>query len=219
MQVSPPNAGIPGPTDEAVVVDKAVYDRYTGQYRFNTGALMCVSRAGDRLITRMVGQLRPVEAFPRSATEYFARDVNAQIRFQTDAKGRAVSLTLYQDGQRYSARRMDARAVQQVQARVASQRPDPGSRAALIRDYSALIAGKLDYPDMTPELADLTRRSLDRIRTMVVRFGAIESVQLRGVGAQGRDVYDIHHARGITTWRIEMAVDGKIAHLTVQAGL
>jgi bla regulator protein blaR1 len=99
----------------------------------------------------------PVEIFPSSETEFFAKLVKAQIVFSTDAQGHATALTLHQNGHTITAPRMDDQTAQQIEdhltARVQSQTPQPGSEAALRQLVAGLQSGNPNYDKMTPELA------------------------------------------------------------------
>src|SRR3569833_2418899 len=102
--------------------------------------------------------------------------------------------------------RMDDQLAQSIEdavtARVQSQTLLPGSDAALRRYYAGLMAGKPVYDEMTPFLAEMTRRNLALLATIAPQLGALESMQFRGVGSQGWDVYDVTHERGVATWSI-----------------
>ncbi len=221
-QVSPPNSGTNGgQTHEVVAVDPAVYDGYVGHYRFGENAVMTISRDGNRLFTRLTGQV-PVEIFPSSRTEYFAKAVNAQISFETDAQGRARALTLHQNGINQTAPRIDDQVAQQIEdmvtARVQSQTPNPASEAALRRLYAGLLAGRPNYDEMGAALAEATRKQLPQLLAGAQHFGAIQSVEFRGIGNQGWDVYDVHHEHGVSTWRIMLSPDGKVQGALFTAG-
>jgi CubicO group peptidase (beta-lactamase class C family) len=216
-QVSPPS---PGAAPAAVAVDPAVYDGYVGHYRLDT-LIMTVSRDGNRLLVRLTGQ-GPLEIFPSSKTEFFSKLVPARISFETDAQGRATALTLHQNGRDITAPRMDEQAAQQMQdalaARQKSKTPAPGSEAALRRSFAGLLAGKPNYDEMAPNLAEQTRQQLPQLEASAQQFGAIQSVEFRGVSPQGWDIYDVHHESGsVSTWQVSLSQDGKIAGLNVQA--
>ena len=212
-QVSPPNAGAQSGERTAIALDPAVYDGYVGHYKFAETAVMTVSRDGAHFLTRLTGQ-GPVEIFPQSPTEFFAKMVNAQLTFETDGEGHATALVLHQNGQNHTAPRMDDAAAQQIEsalsAKVQSQTPTPGSEAALRRLIPSLCAGKPIYDEMSPALADATRTQLPNLQSACTTLGAVQSVEFRGVGMQGWDVYDVRHEKGMSTWRISLA-DGKIA--------
>jgi D-alanyl-D-alanine-carboxypeptidase/D-alanyl-D-alanine-endopeptidase len=68
---------------------------------------MTVTRDGDHFMTQATapGQ-RPVEIFPENDHQFFAKIVNAEITFVTDASGRATELILHQDGADHHAMRI-----------------------------------------------------------------------------------------------------------------
>jgi bla regulator protein BlaR1 len=221
-QVSPPNSGTGDSQAQQVVsVDPAVYDGYVGEYKLNDTFVMSVFRDGNRLLTQVTGQPR-AEVFPTSNTEYFYKIAKAQITFQTDAQGHATALILHQNGQTINAPRISDQAAQQIadamNARVLRQAPNPGSEAALRKLYASLLAGAPDYDDMRPRLAAATRQQLPRLEEGAQQLGPIVSVEFRGVGNQGWDVYDLHHEHGMSSWRIMLAADGKIEGALFQAG-
>jgi beta-lactamase regulating signal transducer with metallopeptidase domain len=222
-QVSPPNSGA---TDDAwghvaVSVDPAIYDRYVGSYKFGDTLVMKVTRDGNRLMTQMTGQ-PAVENFPSSETEFFIKVVNAQTTFVTDGQGPATALTLHQNGRDVTAPRISDQEAQQIEsalnARVQSQTPTPGSEAAVRRLYNGLLAKKPNYDEMSPALADATHKQFDHLTEATQALGPIVSVEFRGVGVQGWDVYDVHSANGVSTWRISLSGDGKIQGALFQRG-
>jgi bla regulator protein blaR1 len=223
-QVSPPNSDASGgQAQTAVAVDPTVYDGLVGHYQFDETILMTVSRDGNRLLTRMTGQ-GPVEIFPSSRTEYFTKalNVNARLSFETNAQGDATALTLHQNGIETTAPRIDEQVAQQIEgalnARVQSQTADPRSEPALRRYYEGLTAGRPTYDEMTPLLAEKTRENLALLESIPSQFGAVETIDFRGVGSQGWDVYEVRHEHGLVTWRIGMASDGKIKGILAQPG-
>jgi hypothetical protein len=221
-QVSPPNSGTSDDQAQQVAaVDPAVYDGYVGHYKFTDTSVMTVSRDGSRLLTQLSGQPQ-VEVFPSSNTEYFYKIVKAQLTFQADAQGHATALTLHQNGMTFNAPRITDQAAQQIEdavtARVQSQTANPGSEAALRKLYESLLAGTPDYDDMGPRLAQATRQQLPRLEEGAKRLGPIVSVDFRGVGNQGWDVYELHHEHGMSNWRILLSADGKVEGALFQGG-
>jgi bla regulator protein blaR1 len=219
-QVSPPNSG-DDQLPQLTAVDPSLYDGYVGHYQFGPNAVMTVTRDKDHLFIRLTGQ-GPVEIFPSSKTEYFAKVVKASITFDTDAQGHATSLTLHQNGMNQAARRMDDAAAQQIedalQTRIQSQTPNPGSEAAVRRLFGSLLAGKPIYDEMSPGLQEATHKQLPQLLAAAQHFGAIQSMEFRGIGNQGWDIYDVHHEHAVVTWRVMLAEDGKIQGALFQAG-
>ena len=221
-QVSPPNAaGSVSPTHEEISVDPSVLDGYVGSYKAGDRVVLTVIRHGQQLAAQLTGQPE-APIFPENATEFFYKIVDAQITFVPDAQGQASSLVLHQNGHNITMPRVDAAAAQQiadnVAAKVQSQTATPGSEAALRRLIAAIESGKPNYDEMTPELADVTRQQLPKLQAAVSGFGAVQSIEFRGVGNQGWDLYDVKQERGSLQWRIALNSSGKIAGALVTAG-
>ena len=188
-----------------------MYDGYVGHYQFGPAAVMTITRTGKQIFTQLTGQ-GPLEIFPSSKTEFFAKVVNAQISFQTDPQGKATALVLHQNGSQ-TAPRMDNQAAanrSDTACACADQVPAPGSDAALRALFAGLLAGKPNYDQMGPGLADATRTQLTQLESGAQHYGAIQSTDFRGVGSMGEDVYEVHHEHGISRWRIMLSPDGKV---------
>jgi bla regulator protein blaR1 len=225
VQVTPPNSGpassANAETPKEIAVDPAIYDGYVGFYNLADSAVFTVTREGNRLLVRLTGQ-DALEAFPSSRTEFFYKVVKARIAFDVDPQGQARTLTLFQNGKQLTAPRMDAQAAQRIEqtrtARLQSQTPAPGSEAALRRLYGSLLDGKPNYDEMGPDLAQATREQLPKLLDGAQKLGAIQSVEFRGVSAQGMDVYELRHERGRTRFLIAMSTDGKISGAVMRPG-
>ena len=213
-EVSPPeathsNAGNPVQVD----VPTAVLNGYTGTYRFRSSAIMTISRTGNLLSAQLTGQ-PAVEIYPSSSTEFFYKLVKAQISFVPDAQGQVTSLVLHQNGNNITMPRVDAAAAEQIladiQAKIQSQSATPGSEAALRRLIAGQISGNPDYAEMSPELAQVARDQLPRMSGVIKQLGALKSVEFKGVGNQGWDIYDATFERGTAQYRIVLSSDGII---------
>jgi bla regulator protein blaR1 len=221
-QVSPPNAtSTDSSTHQEIAVDTSVLDHYVGSYKLSESAVLTVTRHDSQLIAQLTGQAAfPI--FPQSTTEFFYKVVDAQISFLNDANGQTNSLLLHQNGRNMPMVRIDTAVAQQIavnlSAKIQSQIPTPGSEAALRRLIAGIGAGKPNYDEMTLELADVTRQQLSKLQGAVLGFGAVQSVEFRGVGNQGWDIYDVKQEHGAMQWRIALASDGKIAGALVSAG-
>jgi D-alanyl-D-alanine-carboxypeptidase/D-alanyl-D-alanine-endopeptidase len=83
-----------------------VLEGYLGNYELAPKFILTVTRQGDKLITQATGQPK-VPIFAESNREFFAKVVDAQITFVTDAQGRATELILHQGGQDHHAKRYE----------------------------------------------------------------------------------------------------------------
>jgi CubicO group peptidase (beta-lactamase class C family) len=92
-------------THTEVVLDPAVFDSYVGQYRLAPAFVLTITRETNALFAQATGQSR-LQIFPEGVRDFFYKAVDAQITFETDASGRAVSLTLHQNGADTPGRRI-----------------------------------------------------------------------------------------------------------------
>jgi hypothetical protein len=221
-QVSPPDTtSAENSAHREIALDASLLDHYVGAYKLNESAVLTVSRHDSQLIAQLTGQA-PIPIFPQSITEFFYKVVDAQISFVTDSRGDTISLILHQNGRNMRMVRIDTAVARQIaanlSAKIQSQTPAAGSEAALKRLIEGIGAGTPYYGEMTPELADATRRQLTNLHEAVSALGAVESVEFRGIGNQGWSIYYVKHERGSMQWRISLASDGKIAGALASAG-
>jgi CubicO group peptidase (beta-lactamase class C family) len=92
-----------------VHIDEKIFDRYVGSYQLAPNFILKVTRQGEHFITQATGQ-GPVEIFPESDHEFFAKVVDAQITFVTDKQGRVTALILHQGGLDQCAPRVEGAA-------------------------------------------------------------------------------------------------------------
>ena len=222
-QVSPPNAvdqpaaaqgGATKPGERvAVNLPAAVLDRYVGTYRLSDKHVLEVKRESEKLQAKLTGQPW-FEIFAESEDHLFWKVVDAQLVFANDGSSQAPSAVLHQFGQDMSLTRIDAATAAQadaaMQARVQSQTALPGSEAALRHYIDGMMTGTPDYATMEPALAKVTRDNISQFQSTMKQFGAVQSVQFKGVGDQGWDVYEVQHANGKLTYRISLASNGKV---------
>ncbi|HLG15965.1 MAG TPA: DUF3471 domain-containing protein [Blastocatellia bacterium] len=93
------------PSRTAVKVDPGVYDLYAGEYSIAPGAVVTISRDGDRLLFTAPGQPK-VEAFPESETKFFFKIIDAQVSFVKNDKGEVNELVFEINGRNIRARRV-----------------------------------------------------------------------------------------------------------------
>jgi CubicO group peptidase (beta-lactamase class C family) len=82
---------------QAVKLDPKVYDRCVGEYELGPGAVFTIRKEGDRLMARLTGQSF-LEILPESETEFFYKEVDAQITFVKNGQGSIIELVLHQSG-------------------------------------------------------------------------------------------------------------------------
>ncbi len=97
----------PGPPKQrtAVAVSPEVLERYVGSYEFAPTFVMEVTRADTVLWGQATNQQR-VRLWPESETEFFLKEVDAQISFVRDSAGVVTGMVLHQNGQNPAARKV-----------------------------------------------------------------------------------------------------------------
>jgi hypothetical protein len=220
-EVGPPNSMTSSAAPVAVVLDSAVLDRYSGDYQLTPNAVLIVTREGNQLFAQVTGQPK-AEIFAQSESEFFYKIVKARISFESDAQGRTTGLVLHQNGANITAPRIDSAVAQQLAAattaKIQSQTATPGSEVALRRLIAGISTGKPNFAEMSPALADATRQQLPQLEAAMAHLGPVQSVEFRGVGNQGWDMYDVKQQHGSSQWRIALGADGIITGALVTAG-
>ena len=87
-------------------IDTAIYNAYVGKYDYGHGAILTVTKEGDRLLAQMTGQPK-FEIFPRSETEFFWKIVNAQVTFVKNDKGQVSKIIHHQAGAEIQASKIE----------------------------------------------------------------------------------------------------------------
>jgi CubicO group peptidase (beta-lactamase class C family) len=191
-------------------VAQSTVDTHVGAYRLDTGEVLTFWRDDSRFESRIAGQA-PVEIFPTSDHEYFARIVDARVEFQGDAA------TLYQNGASHVAKRLSGVEAQKaidssvsVQKRFADQTPVPGSDALLQRLIDGLESGNPNYDDLGPELGKLTRDELPGLKTALSSSGALQTFSFKGISPAGAAIYEVTFEHGVREFQIVVEPDGHI---------
>ena len=88
-----------------IQVNPGLFDLYVGRYALSPTFILTITREGDHLFAQATNQPK-FELFAFSNKDFFLKVVNAQVGFETDEKGKAVSLTLHQNGAHMPAKRL-----------------------------------------------------------------------------------------------------------------
>ena len=91
---------------ELEVVEPKLLDLCVGRYQFGSGALLSITRAGNRLWSQRTGQEK-IQLYAESDRDYFYKVVDAQITFETTGQQPAAALVLHQNGQDLRAPRVE----------------------------------------------------------------------------------------------------------------
>jgi CubicO group peptidase (beta-lactamase class C family) len=201
---------------KVVALDPKIIDAYVGAYQLGPNAIMTITRDADRLFTQLTGQGK-VEMRPLSDREFAAMIVDARVTFEVDTQGKVSQLVLHQNSQQRPAPRLDdatgakileTRAA--IDRRIAEQKADPRSEAALRRFIGEVWRGEPDYTQMMPGLANTVRQQMPAMQSLTQQFGALQSLAFQSVGGAGEDVYSAKFVNGVVEFRLLLTSDGKI---------
>ncbi len=92
-------------------VDRKVYDDYVGQYQLEISPdyAVAISVEASKLmmeIKQPVGRIK-AELLPESKTRFFRTDVDVQVTFVKDERGKVTELIVHQQGAEYRAKRIE----------------------------------------------------------------------------------------------------------------
>ena len=90
------------PARAAAKIANASFDTRVGRYQLAPNFVLALSREGDRYYAQATGQPR-LEIFPHSETVFFARDIEAEVRFDG---ADSSYLVLHQNGRQMKAPRL-----------------------------------------------------------------------------------------------------------------
>ncbi len=80
-----------------IAVDPAVIQGYVGVYQLAPNFALTITREGNSLYGQATGQPK-IQLFAELPTEFFLKEVDAQITFETDPAGKTTRLILHQGG-------------------------------------------------------------------------------------------------------------------------
>jgi CubicO group peptidase (beta-lactamase class C family) len=89
-----------------VRIDPALFDGYVGRYELAPNVVITVTREGDHLFGQATGQPK-FELYPESDRDYFLKVADVQATFETDNRGRAISMVVHKNGVNTSAKRIE----------------------------------------------------------------------------------------------------------------
>jgi DNA-binding transcriptional MerR regulator len=220
MTQSQPSTASTGHDDVAwVTVDQAVLDSYAGFYRRGEYGVTTIWHDGQKLFTDapIPGSMGAVALHPASETEFYPTHGAGyfQYTFLRDPQGAVSGVLIRVQGVEFTSLRIDATTAEQLMTRlnerIQSQKPHPGSEAALRRLVEGIQAGNPPYEEMSSQLEQLVRMQLPLLQPLAEYLGAFRSIEFRGVESGAWDQYDVYCERGTSRWRILLSADDKIA--------
>ena len=209
----------------AVRLSRAILRQYAGHYRgirggsgtFD-GVICSIKLVGSRLELQSPGWL-PSQVAPEAPDKFFCKGMPFQVVFDRDDTGAVCGFVLHQDGYEDRAVRISRQAANAswkvLAARVAKKTPFPNSETLVRAVIANTRAGIVDETAVTPQLAQLMRDQVPRMKKEHAQLGRLKRLAFRGVTSMGTDVYDATFQRGQQQWRLRVRDDGKIAGLTV----
>jgi CubicO group peptidase (beta-lactamase class C family) len=88
-------------------IDTASLDAIVGKYDYGQGkAILTVSRDGDQVYAQLTGQPK-FDIYPKSATEYYWKVVDAQVSFVKDETGKVIKAIHHQGGNTLDAPKIE----------------------------------------------------------------------------------------------------------------
>lgn len=199
----------------AIALPAEAYGKFAGYYAMASMQdlpLRIISENGH-LYAGLFEQ-QPGEIFPESDHKFFSKDLPGQEDFQLDAAGNVTSVVLHWNGGEFPARRLDETTVQALHdalaKRVADNRPQTGSEAALRNHIAQLQNGRVEDGSLAAGMAASIRAMLPQIQPQMAALGPVTAISFRGVGPDGMDIYDVIHTHGANQWRIRLTRAGQI---------
>lgn len=197
----------------AVLVGAETLERYAGHYQLNEHSVINITSDGTHLYSHPLG-LEPYELTPQSTTEFYSARTNATLTFLADTSGKITSLTFQADNFTANAVRIDSTLAGQLHnrltERIRNQTPVPGSEAALRRMLDGIACNQPNYAEMDPAFANIMRKQLPVFHAGSLYLGGIQSIEFKGVGNRGWDVYEVKRERATSRWRIACDSSGII---------
>lgn len=94
--------------DKEVAVDFDDYDKYLGEFAYQRGAIMTVTRSDEHLYAQLSGQMK-FEIFPKGDHAFFWKIVEAEVKFHFNESGEVDYVTHRQGGGEFDAPKMEER--------------------------------------------------------------------------------------------------------------
>ena len=196
----------------SVAVSRDVLERSAGHYFTDDGIVTTVSLQDDHLQSQDSGQT--LDLYPQSDTEFFSKNEDVQESFSDETREQATDMTIVRNGHRIHARRISDAEAQQLSdalhAKIHDQTATPGGEAAVREWFAAIAAGTPDYDRFGTSVADTVRQQLPELQLSYQHLGAIESVDFKGVGPWGADIYQVTLENGALEVRISLGPNSKL---------
>jgi len=91
---------------QRVEIDPRILDDYVGQYELSPKFFITITKENERIFCQPTGQGK-LEIHPESEMQFFLKEVDAQISFIRDEKGKVEQLILHQGGRDIPGKKID----------------------------------------------------------------------------------------------------------------
>ena len=225
-QVTPPNAsaGAQAAQRPAVALSERQEVRvspsrlldYEGAYRLDEFRTMTLTREGRRLWSQVSGKEK-IELYPERSDYFFSRDIDMQVSFERDGRGKVTGLAIHRFGLERPLPLLSQTEVAEVGARFAERakrtKPWPGGQETVWRNALTFPTGELNDADLSPVVAAQARAIMPFFKKSQKDnpWGKPLAITFARVAEDGSDVYLIEHENVIVKWMIQFDSSGKIA--------
>jgi hypothetical protein len=96
----------PAKARKEISLDGSLLERYAGRYEFPSGQLAAIRSMAGHLYLQGMGDAKIV-FYPESEKSFFAKLIDAQMTFVTNAQGRVTGLNYSRSGENLTVRRID----------------------------------------------------------------------------------------------------------------
>jgi Domain of unknown function (DUF3471) len=215
------------------VIDPRVLEKYVGHYRMASGEVSVVTRKGNQLFERQIGDPAYL-LYPENNRDFFRSDwtrVQASVTFIADADSPATSLLIRESGKddealgrgaaeaiRIDDRDPAAAWTDAILEKIDQQRQSPETKTMLRELIDGLSRGQPDYALAGGYFVSVLRRLVGQYKPILADHGPLKSMTFEGVTLDGEDIYHLEFAKGSMDWRIGLGANGKIASAGVVAG-
>lgn len=103
--------------DKEIAVNFDDYDKYLGEFAYQRGAIMTVTRSDDHLYAQLSGQMK-FEIFPKGDHAFFWKIVEAEVQFHLNESGEVDYVIHRQGGGEFEAPKMEERIAIEMDSKI-----------------------------------------------------------------------------------------------------
>jgi bla regulator protein blaR1 len=200
---------------DAVQLAPALLAEYEGTYQTEDFQAMVITPAGGRLVSEFTG--RGPLLLTAEGKDHFSQPRSmSTLRFNRDAQGKVISLTVTRMGVELHAPRVDGAAMAaRIAAHISRDGPMPGGEAALRRGADVVTTGKIFPEDLTPYFARISQQLMPKAMEQLRKkpIGKMKSITYEGINRDtGEDIYRVVYEKRAMDWYLLVNSDGKVAN-------